>query len=205
MPPALQPPGAGLPWPEYVLSRYVLLPLASRKLDWAQAGRLFQREGQRVLDLFDALRAGQGGLDLFAAGRAGRRTERVLVARLRGLEDSSRHWSAAMTVEHLHIVGTGILAAIASLRAGNVPPGQASTADVKPRGEEAPEETRAKFVGLLADGAAADALPPMRPGVGPRYPHPWFGPLDAHRWHVLNGIHQGIHRKQLEAIRAGLG
>lgn len=186
--PSLQPPGAGLPWPELLLARYVLFPLSSRKLDWTRSGRLFQREGQKVLALFDAL-------------PAGRRTEPVLIPRLRGMEDSSRNWSAAMTVEHLNIVGTAFLGIIASLRAGKVPTGRASTADVKPRGQETPEETRAKFVQLLADSAGADQLPPLLPGVGPRYGHPWFGPMEAHRWHVLNGIHQGIHRQQLEAIR----
>lgn len=190
--PTLQPPGAGLPWGELLLARYVLLPLACRKLDWARSGRLFQKEGQKVLALLDAL-------------PAERRTERVLIPRLRGMEDSSRNWSAAMAVEHLNIVGRRFLGVIASLRAGNVPPGTASTADVKPRGEETAAETRAKFVTLLADSAAADGLPPMLPGAGPRYLHPWFGPMEAHRWHALNGLHQGIHRQQLEAIRDGLG
>lgn len=190
--PTLQPPGAGLPRGELLLARYVLLPLAYRKLDWARSGRLFQKEGQKVLALLDAL-------------PAERRTERVLIARLRGMEDSSRHWSAAMTVEHLNIVGRRFLGVIASLRAGEVPPGTARTADVKPRGEETAAETRAKFVTLLADSAAADGLPPMLPGAGPRYLHPWFGPMEAHGWHALNGIHQGIHRQQLEAIRDGLG
>ncbi len=192
MPPALQPPGAGLPWWELLAARYVMFPLARRKLDWARSGRLFQREGQKVLALFDAL-------------PADRRTERVLIPRLRGMEDSSRNWSAAMTVEHLNIVGNVFLGIIASLRAGHVPPGKASTADVKPRGEETAGETRAKFVQLLADSAAADGLPPMLPGAGPRYAHPWFGPMEAHRWHAINGLHQGIHRRQLEAIRDGLG
>ena len=190
-PTTLQPPGAGLPWGEYALSRYILLPLASRKLDWGRAGALFQREGRKVLSLFDAL-------------PVGRQTERVLVPRLRGMEDSSRHWSAAMTVEHLNIVGRAILDVIASLRAGIVPSRKGSTADVKPRGEETAAETRAKFVQLLADSAEADGLPPLLPGDGPRYAHPWFGPMDAHRWHALSGIHQSIHRQQLEAIRDGL-
>ena len=190
-PTPLQPPGAGLPWGELLLARYVLFPLAIRKLDWARAGALFQREGEKVLARFDAL-------------SADRRTERVLVPRLRGMEDSSRYWSAAMTVEHLNIVGRAFLDVIASLRAGIVPSRKGSTADVKPRGEETAAETRAKFVQLLADTAAADRLPPLLPGVGPRYAHPWFGPLEAHRWHVLGGIHQGIHRQQLEAIRDGL-
>ena len=189
--PTLQPPGAGLPWVELLLARYLLFPRACRKLDWTRSGRLFQKEGEKVLAVFDAL-------------PTDRRTERVLIPRVRGMEDSSRNWSAAMTVEHLNIVGRAFLNVIASLRAGNIPARKVSTADVKPRGEETPEETRAKFVQLLADSATADKLPPMLPGVGPSYLHPWFGPMEAHRWHALNGIHQGIHRQQLEAIRTAL-
>lgn len=191
-PPRLQPPGAGLPWWELLVVRHLVFPRVCRKLDWARAGRLFQREGEQVLTLFDAL-------------PADRRTERVLIPRLGGMEDSSRHWSAAMTVEHLNIVGTGMLGIIARLRAGEVPPGRVGTADVKPRGEEPPAKTREKFIRLLADAAAADnTLPLIPPGAGPRYAHPWFGPIDAHQWHCLLGVHQGIHRRQLENIRDGL-
>jgi hypothetical protein len=87
-----------------------------------------------------------------------------------------------------------------------VPGRPARVEDVKPAGATDPAAVRAAFVRLLAETAAEEAAEPaVAPGVGPRFAHPWFGPIDAFRWHCLLGIHQGIHRRQLEAIRAGLG
>jgi hypothetical protein len=192
-PPTLQRPGAGLPWWEWLVARYFLFPRACRKLRWEGAGRLFQAEGAKVLALWDAL-------------PTDRLTERVLIRRLPGIEDSSRYWSVAMTVEHLTIVGFAIGLTIRGLRRGQLPSRPARVEDVKPRGEMPPAEVRADFVRLLAKAASADAgEPPMAPGEGLRYPHPWFGPMDAYQWHCLRGIHQRIHRKQIESIRAGLG
>ncbi len=190
--PALQPPGAGLPWWELLAARRVVFPLECRRLTWDTAAKLFQDEGAKVLALWDAVPAGRHG-------------ERVLVRRIAGMEDSSRHWSAAMTVEHLNVVGAGLRQIIAALRRGVVPDRVARVEDVKPRGEGAPAAVRDEFVRLLADAAADAALPPVPRGTGPKFRHPWFGPIDAFRWHCLLGVHQRIHRRQLEAIAAGLG
>jgi hypothetical protein len=191
--PRLQPPGAGLPWWELLLIRHLVFPRACRKLTWDAAAQRFQEEGARILVIWDALPAERLG-------------ERVLVRRLAGIEDSSRYWSAAMTVEHLNIVGAGIRQAISGLRRGEVPARAARIEDVKPRGEAAPAEVRSAFVRLLADAAEAEAVESAIPrGTGPRYAHPWFGPIDAYQWHCLLTLHQGIHRRQLEAIRDGLG
>lgn len=188
-PPVLQPPGAGLPWWEWLAARYVVFPLACRRLDWAAAAALFQSEGEKILALWDSL-------------PADRLAERVLVPRLRGLEDSSRYWSVAMTVEHLNTVGFGVRGVIAGLRRGELPDRPARIEDVKPRGELPPAAVRADFARLLTEAAVAE--PPVPRGTGLRVRHPWFGPLDASRWHCLLGIHHRIHRVQIEAIRAGL-
>jgi len=191
--PKLQPPGAGLPWWELFVARYFVFPRACRRLNWAAAARLFQEDGAKVLAVWDEFPAGK--LD-----------ERVLIRRFAGIEDSSRYWSAAMTVEHLNIVGSGIREIIISLRRGDVPARAARVQDVKPRGETAPAEVRAEFIRLLAEVKTAEAAePPLSAGAGPRFTHPWFGPLDAFQWHCLLGLHQGIHRRQIEAIHAGLG
>jgi hypothetical protein len=190
--PSLQPPGAGLPWWELLVARYLVFPHACRKLDWDSAARLFQDEGAKVLAIWDAL-------------PGDKLCERVLIRRISGIEDSSRHWSVAMTVEHLNIVGTGIRRTISALRRGEVPARLARTADVKPRGEIAPAQVHSEFVRLLSEAAASHAIdPPIPRGNGVRYTHPWFGPIDAYQWHCLLGIHQGIHRKQIEKIRDGL-
>src|SRR5262245_33569829 len=128
-PPKLQRPGAGLPWWELLVARYFVFPRACRRLTWAAAGQLFQDEGARILAIWDAL-------------PAARLSERVLIRRFAGIEDSSRFWSAAMTVEHLNIVGSGIRRIISSLRRGKVPDRVTRVEDVKPRGEAAPTDVR---------------------------------------------------------------
>lgn len=188
----LQPPGAGLPWWELWVARHLVFPYVCWRTRWEESARLFQAEGLRVLQLWDQTPAAD-------------RLRPVLIRRVTGIEDSSRNWSIVMTVEHLTIVGRGIHGIIAGLRAGQVRPEQVRIQDVKPTGNIAPEVVRAEFEHLLADTAAAEAVEPAIPaGAGPRYQHPWFGPIDAHQWHCLLGIHQQIHRKQIEAIRAQL-
>ena len=85
----------------------------------ASVNARFQAEREKIADLVS-----QCGPD--AA------TRRVLIQRVRGLEDSSRYWSVLMTLDHLRIIHTQMGRIIKSLAAGNVPPGKASTANVKP-------------------------------------------------------------------------
>lgn len=125
------------------------------------------------------------------------RHRRIPIPRLTGLEHSSREWSPLMVIEHLLITGPGMLGAARLLDAGKVPNRTVSTADLKPAGG-AGEELLERYETFL-DGyrpiVAELRFPPE-----PRFPHPWFGPLDSRGWIVLNTIHQGIHRRQLAAI-----
>jgi len=123
---------------------------------------------------------------------------RVLVPRLRGLEDSSRWWSAWMTLDHLRIVNSQIAQVIAALGEGRVPPGQASTAAVKPSADASAEVQAAFEASCDAVERAAAGL--RQPRSTARFTHPWFGPLDTAGWHAMAGMHMGIHRAQLEAI-----
>ena len=190
--PVLEPPGTGLPWAELLIARYFLFPRACRRLDWASTGRLFQEEGAKILAIWDAL-------------PAGRLEERVLIRRILGIEDSSRYWSAAMTVEHLNIVGGGVRRILALLRQGKVPRRPLRVEEVKPQGKLPAAQIRADFVQLLAEAERIDAAePPIPPGTGPRCAHPWMGPVDAHQWHCFLPLHQQIHRKQMESIQREL-
>lgn len=185
--PVLQQPGAGLPWWEFLAAKYIVFPAAVRKLTWATANEMFQMEGRKVLALWDAT-------------PADKLTERALIRRISGIEDSSRFWSVAMTVEHLNIVGQGMNRIIDLLLRGEVPPGKPNTADVKPKGELTAEAVHAEFKQLLA----VPALPQPSEINSVRHTHPWFGPIDAFQWHCLRGLHHGIHRKQIEAIHRRL-
>lgn len=125
---------------------------------------------------------------------------RILIPRLRGLEDSSRFWSVSMTLDHLRIVNDQIVRVIGSLTRGVVPEGRASTAAVKPRDDVSAaaaaeyEASCDRLLGLAAE--TTDLRTPLR------YAHPWFGPLDAAGWHAMAAMHMGIHRAQIARIIA---
>ncbi len=186
--PKLAAPGAGLPGIELQIAR-ILFALRAWTHGRQRIEALFQKERALVAEL----------VRVCPAGRLG---ERVLIPRPRGLEDSSRHWSVLMTLEHLRLVNLACASIIRELSEGRVPAGKASTADVKP----SPDVTGAVIAAyeascdevLAAVASAKDLDDPAR------FPHPWFGPMSARRWHVLAAVHLGLHRRQLEAILRGL-
>lgn len=185
--PPLAPPGAGLPLPELLIAR---LLFGFRRWTGHRAAftAKFESEREQIRDLVQRCDAARGA-------------RRVLIARVRGLEDSSRYWSVWMTLDHLRIVNGSIGQVINALTQGIVPDGRASTAAVKPDpAAEASvvEAYEASCEAVLAAAAAAPDLP-----TAARYAHPWFGPLDAAGWYALAGAHLGIHRVQIERIVAG--
>jgi len=186
--PKLAMPGAGLPGIELQIAR-VLFALRAWTHDRQRIDALFRQERALVADLVRSCPAGRLG-------------ERVLTPRPRGLEDSSRHWSVLMTLDHLRIVNLACASIIRELSEGRVPAGKASTADVKPS-PDVTESVLATYEASCDEVLAAVASAKNLDDAA-RFPHPWFGPMSARRWHVLAAVHLGLHRKQLEAILAGL-
>ncbi len=187
--PKLAAPGAGLPKIELFIGR--------RRFAW----RLRRGTRDAFTVRFQAERAAIAALVKSCGPEPGAR--RVLIERVRGIEDSSRNWSVWMTLDHLRIVNGGITRTIGALAGGIVPPGKASTAAVKP----SPDVTNAVIPeyesscdAFLAQVAAVNDLK-----TAARFAHPWFGPLDAFGWVAMAADHMGIHRVQLERIMAGLG
>lgn len=186
--PQLAAPGAGLPWPEHLIANF-MVKRGIRRTSRQETSSLFASERQSILGLVTPL----------STEKASRR---VLIQRLRGLEDSSRHWSVFMTLDHLRIVNTGIAEAITLLGQGKVPEREASTATVKPV-----TQVDGSVVGEFANSCeaieqAAKTLPDLRTKA--RYAHPWFGPLDAGGWYFMSAFHLRLHRKQIEAILSGM-
>lgn len=183
--PVLAPPGAGLPAFERWVGQ-LMIAWAMRGYDREATNAVLRTERDRILAL--------------AAGwNEEQNSRRVLVDRLRGMEDSSRNWSVFMVLEHLAIVNGGVAAALGELAAGRVPSGQVSTADVKPRPSAGPDSVDAfarscelvmRVMGTIMD-----------PRGTPKYAHPWFGPFDAGQWHHMVAFHMRLHRRQIEAIR----
>ena len=182
--PSLAAPGAGLPAPELWIAR---LLFRLKKLIGSREASTARFEQERA-----AIRA------LLATCDPARRSEQVLIPRLRGLEDSSRFWSLWMTLEHLRITNTVFATVITSLAHGKVPPKKASTADVKPRSdvtadvESAFENSCEAFLSIVV------GVTDLKTKV--KYAHPWFGTLDAAGWHALAAAHMAIHRAQIATI-----
>lgn len=188
-PPKLAPPGAGLPFPENLIAR-ILLGLKRSTGSPQSFTAKFVAERARIHGLL----AGRDAETL---------STRVLIPRPRGLEDSSRHWSVWMTLDHLRIVHHALTGVLDSLANERVPDGEVSTAAVKPDAQVTAavvEEYEASCDALLATIGRITNFKTRA-----RYAHPWFGPMAAHGWLALSGGHMAIHRVQIERILQGMG
>jgi hypothetical protein len=150
---------------------------------------LFKSEGERVLSLAQTVSAEQGAV-------------LVLIDRVIGIEDSSRGWSVFMALDHLRIVNEGIASIVEALTQDRPFAQEVRIQDVKPSPKSGPD-TIHRFVTSVANYEAAVACL-GKLGRRMRHPHPWFGLMTAHDWHCLAGIHQLVHRRQVERIKRGL-
>jgi hypothetical protein len=180
----LAPPGAGLPFPENLIAR-ILLGLRRATGDPRSLTDRFVNERETIRRMID-------GNDTTTLSK------RVLIDRLPGLEDSSRHWSVLMTLDHLRIVHHAMAGVLESLAAGQVPEGEVSTATVKPDPAVSMEVIDAYQKSCDHLHATAGRIRNFRNTA--RHIHPWFGSLDAHGWLALASTHHGIHRKQITQI-----
>jgi len=187
-PPQLASPGAGLPWFESLMVRWFGRRMLRSRLDWDSAQAAIARVSSRL-----AREATSTDDETLA--------RRVLIKRLRGLEDSSRYWSPGMVLEHLVITGEMFTDYVVALSNGRPVEDRRGIADIKPRGELG-RAVIARFV------AVHEAIParltkeagPLRDG--PTHLHPWFGKLTAADWLTLTAIHLRLHEKQWRAIRS---
>ena len=187
--PNLAPPGAGLPRLELLAAR-ILFALRRWGASRRSCDARIARERELIRELVRECNTEIG-------------SRRVLIPRIPGLEDSSRYWSVWMTLDHLRIVHESLADLIGELVREVTPPGAASTAAVKPNANVGPEVVAAFEASCDALASVVAASPNL--DTQARYPHPWFGPLNAAGWHVLTGVHMSIHRVQIERILAGRG
>jgi hypothetical protein len=187
----LAPPGAGVPFIEGLMLRWFVGPLIAAKAGWEETAAKLEAVNKKI----EAEVAGIAPADM---------TKKVLVPKMQGLEDSSRNWSAAMTLEHMVVVGRGVCAIMRSLAEGKVPPGKASTAAVKPTGGYAPEAAVAAFRLFCNTELPAVRAALKDPESKATFAHPWMGPLTARGWHWMLSAHHGVHLRQLRGIRKGL-
>ncbi len=181
--PQLAAPGAGLPKVELLVARMIFGRVRRKRR--SELNRLFNAERRKIQSLVESCDQARAG-------------KRVLIDRIRGLEDSSRYWSVFMVLDHLRIVNQELAGVIQLLQRGKTPDHPASTAAVKPDSAVDAsvvsefEEACDVFVGATNGESSLKTMT--------RFAHPWFGPLNASDWHAMGAMHMGIHRKQVEAI-----
>lgn len=185
--PTLAPPGAGLPLPELLIAKYLIFPIRFRTVSPAQAIEEFKGESEKILGLANTI--SEYSL-----------SERRLVPRLRGLEDSSRYWSVAMAVEHLTIVGDGIREIVSALADGNSQLPESRIQDVKPSPSVDAMNVLARFHAMTERFVETTEAIDVRKDTSARHAHPWFGPLNWRQWLLFAAPHQRIHRMQIEKI-----
>ncbi len=187
--PDLEAPGAGLP-PEELKRALESFHKAFDQKPRSYYETLFDSERKNMRQLVEAIPADQ-------------RATPVLIDRIRGIEDSSRNWSAYMTLEHLHVCNVIFLDIIQKLiRGGTEPMTTVLPENVKP----APESDQAS---RTAFEQSAKQFQQTVTRIGDlkteaTHPHPWLGELDAAKWLALSAVHMKIHRQQIEHIKEGL-
>jgi len=184
VPPKLAPPGAGLPWIELQVARCIFRASLATSSQQKCAERIMM-ERQRILNVME-------GVSINDLSR------QVFIKRLAGLEDSSRYWSVFMTVSHVSIVNRAIGESINLLLQNRIPGIAASTASVKPDVSAGVDSI--KDLIDSCESLSSIKASPLELRTEKKYPHPWFGPLDARGWYFLAGFHMGLHRKQIQQI-----
>ena len=191
--PTLAPPGAGIPWFENFVLRYFYFPKKLKSTTWEKNLDRLQKETQKILLICEGL------------------TEqnfqtRKLIDRLRGMEDSSRFWSPALTIEHLLITLKGMTHIATELAQGKKPSIEVSTASVKPKQEDVTNKPIMldKLKSLSENCFSQLKTLQSNHSNQFRLEHPWFGPITSEGWVWVLAQHQALHRKQIQMIVAQL-
>ncbi len=185
--PKLQKAGKGLPLIEWGLSRFIFLPRTLKHISSAQAVQIHQDCGNKALHIANSLTTKQ-------------QTKRILIKRIRGIEDSSRCWSAAMTIDHLLIVGTAMTNIIESLAHQRSVEINIKVEDAKPDPNRLPVQVFIEYQKYLDTyPAKINALTSLDNNAY-THKHPWFWNMTASEWLILNALHNRIHLKQMIKI-----
>jgi len=189
--PQLAPPGGGIPLLERLVAKYYFVNFKFPRMEWARATRYFESETAKITALAATLTPEKAAT-------------KILVPKMRGLEDSSRYWSPAMLLEHLMIVAPGMADVTILLTQGRAPGRDVDIAKLKPSGKVFDGMDGAKMSAIFSQ-KMKDTLARIEKEARDRAStfkqvHPWFGPITAHQWNWLMATHQSIHRRQLEKM-----
>lgn len=186
----LERPGAGLPFPDNLIVRWYVAPFQSRKADKSENLRLFRMLGARMSKEFSSV-------------PAEKRDQKVLVPKMRGIEDSSRYWCPNEVLEHVMITGASMRRLIVELAHGRTSNEEVKIENYKPKGNYAGGDAGPDFKQFIEE--TLETLEPLDiADKGPTHKHPWMGQFNSLQWTWLLAGHTGIHLAQLQAIKKGL-
>lgn len=190
-PPKLQAPGAGLPLLQKLLLKVYVGPFLTQRDSWDSLERRFEKLYSKILQEAEAVAPNL-------------QTKKILVRPLPGIEDSSRYWSVADTLEHIMIVGEGIKYAMTELSHHRPVPRTVDIANFKPPGAIPADKILSSFKTFLERSQTE-----LKTNIGDRdskltLQHPWFGPFKTHQWFWLLSAHGQIHLTQLREIKKQL-
>ncbi len=177
-----------MPYLEWAVAKFILIPNLLKHANKTKALVNFSEVSEDIIQLCADLSPEELG-------------KRRLIKRLRGLEDSSRFWSVAMTLEHLIIVDTTMLKVITDLSTGSTDLKPVGTAEVKPNGTSRLDQIVQEFNAVQTDFIERSKIVNVDAFPQAKLSHPWFGPLNALEWLTFAGLHSDIHRRQVKAIK----
>lgn len=189
--PKLDVPGAGIPFYQRLFLRFFVKPLIANRSTWENSKLDFEKIHTKIYRELQNLSDEQ-------------LNHRILVPPMIGLEDSSRFWSVAMSIEHLGIVGRQIFQLIQLMTHGQVPNRKADTATVKPLGKLSAQAAKDDFLKYCSQDFALLNSQIGDPKSPILFSHPWFGKMNAKQWYWLLSTHAVIHLKQIREIKSRL-
>lgn len=177
-------PGAGLPRLEQLSLKYFLVPLGKRIFTWESALKMFHNEVNTIEKLVKEVDEAKW-------------QERVMIDRVFGIEEHSCDYSINMVIEHLNIVGYGIMGVIYTLTKEEGVKEEIKIENVKPHGSAEDELNKFLAFSRVYD-TFIEKLPKRKSKM--TKPHPWFVELNNMDWSIFMAIHTFVHRRQIEAI-----
>jgi hypothetical protein len=176
--------GAGLPQIERLFIKRVLVPSARVLFTWNIALFMVKREVKIIEELIK-------GFDEETLQK------RVVIKRAFAIEDHSRDYSINMTLEHLRIAGSAVMAVIDALSNEKEFPEDITIEAVKPK-DNGKNEAK-KFFDFMK--TYEEYIKNHKKNSSKKTKkHPWFVNFNNFDWSCFMFMHTFIHRRQVQAI-----
>jgi len=182
----LKEPGCGLPTLEKFFIITFLVPSVKFVFTWESSLKCFNKEVKKIETIVRHIQ--KDNLQ-----------KRVLIDRIFGIEDNSRDFSVNMVLEHLVIVGNGMIDLIQTLSNEEEFTQEITIAGVKPHANST--DTLEVFLTLVETYNAFIKSLPKRKSIMTKK-HPWFVEFNNLEWSAFMFIHTWVHRRQIESIRS---